>query len=137
MDVLDPATVSDELARSVRALSEQHGKIALLTFPMRRDAQEYLKSENNTTWEPYGLRSRAGVEWYMLRPASQTEKRAPSATQPAKAARTGAPTAKSLCLSVYVEGMQRDDFVAAATALGVKEVTAKTMFSDIRAGRIK
>jgi hypothetical protein len=134
--------VSDLFGAQMRKLQAAHGNKVLRKFPTTRDAKAYMESEGITDWVAYGLRSK-GFEWFQIRPKDDEGKVGPvrlahKGPNRQQAPRTpGAPTAKSLCLSVWTPGMERDAFVAAAVALGVKEVTAKTMYSDIKAGRIK
>lgn len=133
MTPLDLNTVSPALAEQVEALRAAHGDVALLTFPTVDDVRNYLRDARPDLqdWQPTGF-SRDGVSWYMLRPQDASVRTTPPRSVPGRQG-----TAKELCLSVYVEGIERNAFVAAAVALGVKESTAKTMYSDIKSGRIR
>lgn len=133
--------VSDKFAEQLRQLQAAHGNRALLKFPTRRDALNYMESAGIKGWGPYGLR-RNGIEWFQIRPdeAASVAPVREGAAKPAvqRSARVaGAPTAKQLCLEIWKPGMEREAFVTAAIAAGVKDSTAKTMYSDIKAGRIK
>lgn len=106
----------------------------MLSFNTRQEALAYIAA-NGLHAEPVGLRS-DGKDRYEIRDVAAPVQRSAAGT-PRIAAKSGAPTAKSICLSLYVPGQERDAFVKLAVAAGVKEVTARTMFSDIKAGRIR
>ena len=45
-------------------------------------------------------------------------------------------TSKQICLALFRKCQTKSDFIAAAAAKGVKQITAVTYFDDIKAGRI-
>lgn len=131
------STFADEL----RKLHAKYGDHVMQTFAASSRAWSYIRHHALEGWVSVMCTASDGREWCMIRPAAVAPTlpvAAPAAATPRTAAPRASkgPTAKSLCLSVYVQGIERDAFVAAAVALGVKDVTAKTMFSDIKAGRI-
>lgn len=126
--------ISGQLAQQIEPMRQQHGDIVLEQFPTAAAALARIKSQGFSTWEYYGLRSN-GVEWFQIRPLPPKPDR--PAPAPRKSVAGGRVTATTHCLSVYRPGIDRDAFVAAATALGVKDSTARTMYSDIKSGRIK
>lgn len=104
------------------------------SFPHRHEAVAYIRAHKLHA-EPYGLRANGKDRYEILELPKAAPRTVADAAPRAKEA--GAPTAKSICLSLYTDGISRDDFVALVTHLGVKEATARTMYSDIKAGRIK
>lgn len=128
---------------------------APIYFPSRTAAEQWVKDNGKVgIVRPFSSwKNRARMEAQMgLRPehephssADLTEAQALSlkamvAVQSDTASRTprsGGPSAKSICLSIYSEGISKEEFLIEAGAAGVKESTARTMYSDIKAGRIK
>jgi hypothetical protein len=137
---IDPNTVEKSLSDLLRHYAQGIGDLAYLKLANPSAANAYIKRVGLTNVVvAYGLKS-GDEEWYMLRApnAGPVGAKPAAARAPVRRAQAGAPSAKALCLEIWNGGTQeREAFVAAAVAVGVKEVTAKTMFSDIRAGRIK
>lgn len=135
MPTLDLKTEPDPiLVKQLTDMREKFGDHVLEVFESRLLAKDYIKA-HSLPYEPYGLR-RDNQSWWMIRPEERIRYNQHSATQ-RSAPRSDKPSAKSVCLGIYTPGMGRDEFVEAATAQGVKPVTARTMYSDIKAGRVK
>lgn len=130
-ELLDLSSVSELHARQTEALVAKHGEQAQLAFPTPSAATAAVAALGLKGWTGYGLR-RNNVSWYQLRPDNPEGVKRPGGHHKPE----GAPTAKSICLSLWTESITRDAFVAAAAAQGVKEITAKTLYSDIKSGRI-
>src|SRR5690606_37082580 len=129
-----------------------------LKFATRADAAAHVKTAGLKDWQVRSLHNKANGLWFMIAPKEFMDRKRelaeeacidldddsrffPKAAAPVHArrpvSRSGAPTAKSICLAAWEEGIERDAFVAAVMAQGVKESTARTMYSDIKNGRIK